>query len=74
MRRKSGFRTRGARVVEENPFPRTRAQPFHVRDDHYIVGVRSLHSTACVRLQKDHDDARQTDTIINIVAIVVMII
>jgi len=70
--RKSGYRARGARVVEENPFPRTGAQPLHVRDDHDIIGVRTVHSTARVRLQKDHDGPRKTDNV-HYVAIVVMI-
>jgi len=74
VHRKSGYRTRGARVVEENPFPRTRAQSIHVRDDHNIVGVCALHGAACVRLQKDHDDSRQTDTIDDVVIVLVMII
>jgi len=74
MRRKSGYRNRGARVVEENPFPRTRAQSIHVRDDHNIVGVCTLHGTACVRFQKDHDDSRQTDTIDDVVNVVMMIL
>jgi len=74
MHRKSGHRTRGARVVEENPFPRTRAQSIHVRDDYNIVGVRTLHGTACVRFQKDHDDSRQTDTISDVANVVMIIL
>lgn len=61
-------------MVEENPFPRTRAQSIHVRDDNNIVGVRALHGAACVRLQKDHDDSRQTGTIDDVVIVLVMII
>jgi len=72
MSRKSGHRARGARVVEENAIPRTRAQSIHVRDDHNIFGVRTLHGTAGVRLQKDHDDSRQTDTIDDVVIIVMI--
>jgi len=45
-------------VVEENPFPRTRAESIHVRDDHNIFGVRTVHGAACVWLQKDHNDTR----------------
>lgn len=58
--RQSGHRTRGAGVVEEDPFPRARAQSVHVRDDHHIVRFRPVHGTAGIRFQEDRDDTRET--------------
>lgn len=40
-------------MAEENTFPGTGAQSLHVLDDNHIVGVRFVHDTSSVRIQKD---------------------
>lgn len=40
-------------MAEENPFSGTGAQSFHVLDDNHIAGVRFVHDSSSVRIQKD---------------------
>lgn len=54
-------------MAEEDPFPGTRAQPVHVRDDHNIAGVRLVHGAAGVRVQKNHVGTAETAVVPGIV-------